>query len=126
MISELIPKIINNSEAILSLNEQSHQTDQFLEKAFGVMYYCVNGPSRTKEKFVSAQVLQPIVSIIQETLIDTNKLSLLIIKRFIRLLQLATSVPSTYDILEEQNIMKILVEIVQNFLSDQDQELEKI
>jgi len=99
-ICQIIPHIIHSVETSTVLAEHS-QAERFLEKAFDTLQNLLESNSNmAKARFCNESVLaQGFIPVIQKTISDPSPITLNIIKRFIKLLQLATFSPHTYPVI---------------------------
>jgi len=95
---QVLPKLVSNTENSTNGAEQA-SAEKFLEKAFDVIQLLLNGNQEVKVRFCSEQVLNKnIMLIVQNSINDPGHLTPVIVKRFIKFMQLVTQSPATYKV----------------------------
>jgi hypothetical protein len=98
-ITQIIPKIINNIETSTVMNEHS-QAEKYLDKAFDVLQHIIQANSQeVKLRFASEKVIKEgFDKMIRATISDPSPVTLNIIKRYIKLIQILTLSPNLFDV----------------------------
>lgn len=98
-ITQIIPKVIKNIETSTVLNEHS-QAEKYLEKAFDVLQHIIIANSlEVKLRFASDKVIKEgFDKIIKDTISDPSPVTLNIIKRFIKLIQIISMQPNIFEV----------------------------
>eukprot|EP00347_Sterkiella_histriomuscorum_P001554 403371590 len=119
-ISSIIPKIYNDIETSEALIQQEQMLN-YLEKAFDILQKIMDGPLEVVKRISMNQSLKNgLCKIVQNTINDPSHYTVMILKRFLRILQLATQHQQIFSSLEKQDVVRVLVEILQFFLNDID------
>ena len=97
-LSALIPKIIQSIETSTVLYEHS-QAEKYLEKSFDVLYYLLQSSQEVKMRFCSEKVLKnSFVKFIRKTINEPSPITLNIVKRFIKIVQILTQTPQVFNV----------------------------